>query len=229
MNNMFYELIDENEDFIIINKYPDVSFHSENNEKGLFAKLKEDFNYPLYAVHRLDKITSGLILVAKTSEIASEISKMFSQRKIDKYYIAVSDKKPKKKMGLISGDMKKARNGQWKLTRTFENPAITRFSSFKYEDKYFFILKPNTGKTHQLRVAMKSISSPIIGDVLYGGTNADRGYLHAFRLEFLHKGIKYHYENIPKNGILFNNEYIREKFLDILSEGKTSLKKIERC
>ena len=215
-NNLFYEIVDNNEDFIVINKFHDVSFHSENNEVGLFAKLKEDLNIPLFSVHRLDKITSGLILIAKSSESAAELSDLFSSRQIEKYYVAVSDKKPKKKQGIISGDMKKARRGQWKLCRTYENPAITRFSSLKYEDKYLFLLKPQTGKTHQIRVAMKSICAPIVGDVLYGGTVSDRGYLHSIKLSFSHKGKKYEYINFPNVGKLFKVEEVERLMSEII-------------
>jgi tRNA pseudouridine32 synthase/23S rRNA pseudouridine746 synthase len=215
-NNLFYEIVDNTEDFIVINKYPDVSFHSENNEVGLFAKLKEDFKIPLFSIHRLDKITSGLILIAKSSKSASVLSILFSSRQIEKYYVAVSDKKPKKKQGIICGDMKKARRGQWKLCRTYENPAITRFSSLKYEDKYLFLLKPQTGKTHQIRVAMKSICAPIIGDVLYGGTVSDRGYLHSIKLSFSYKGKKYEYISYPNVGKFFIDEQLESLMSEIM-------------
>lgn len=215
-NNICYELLDNNEDFIVVNKFPEVSFHSENNETGLFSRLKEDFNIPLFSIHRLDKITSGLIVIAKSSESACVFSNLFSSRQIEKYYVAISDKKPKKKQGIISGDMKKARRGQWKLCRTYENPAITRFSSLKYKDKYLFLLKPQTGKTHQIRVAMKSICAPIVGDVLYGGTVFDRGYLHSFKLSFSYKGKKYEYINYPNKGSLFNNEDVRKLISEII-------------
>ena len=83
--------------------------------------------------------------------------------------------------------MKKAREGAWKLCQTKENPAITRFASVSCEPNLrLFILKPQTGKTHQLRVAMKSLGSPILGDGLYGKNTEkiDRTYLHATQLEF---------------------------------------------
>ena len=101
--------------------------------------------------------------------------------------MALSNQKPKKKQGLIIGDMKKARDGAWKLCQTKDNPAITRFESVSCEPNLrLFILKPQTGKTHQLRVAMKSLGSPILGDGLYGKNTEeiDRTYLHAAQLEF---------------------------------------------
>lgn len=81
--------------------------------------------------------------------------------------------------------MEKSRNGAWKLCHRKENPAVTQFSSISLEPSLrHFILQPTTGKTHQLRVAMKSLGSPILGDKLYAGSVADRVYLHAYQLEF---------------------------------------------
>ena len=82
--------------------------------------------------------------------------------------------------------MGKARNGSYRLLRTLDNPAITRFWS-RLDTSFgerLFLLKPHTGKTHQLRVAMKSLGAPIFGDTRYGGDEADRTYLHAWALEF---------------------------------------------
>ena len=69
-----------------------------------------------------------------------------------------------------------------------------------------FLLKPSTGKTHQIRVALKSVGAPIIGDRLYGGnldTSIDRTYLHAFSLRFQLNGQEYSYLAPPKHGRLF--------------------------
>lgn len=228
-DNIYYEIIDENEDFIVVNKYPNISFHSENNEIGLFQRLSDDLKCRLYAVHRLDKITSGIIIAAKSKEAASALSELFSSGKVCKYYVAFSDKKPKKKKGLISGDMNKSRNGQWKLTRAYNNPAVTRFSSLKYNDKYLFLLNPKTGKTHQIRVAMKSLSSPILGDTLYHGTPSDRGYLHSFKLAFFYKGKNYEYEKYPNIGIFFCDKQIYERISEMASLfNRSYLKKKER-
>ena len=79
-----------------------------------------------------------------------------------------------------------------------ENPAQTRFTSQSAgSGRRLFVLQPLTGKTHQLRVAMKSIGSPIIGDTLYGGTPAERLYLHAWRLSFPFRGEVYCVEAPP--------------------------------
>lgn len=68
----------------------------------------------------------------------------------------------------------------WKLTRNMENIAVTRFFSIRISEKMrLFILEPHTGKTHQLRVVMKSLGSSIFGDSLYGGTESETMFLYA--------------------------------------------------
>ena len=181
-------------DFYIFNKPHDVSFHSESGE-GFFAAIQKQYpDETLFPVHRLDRMTSGLVLIARNKEAAQQFGKLFESGEVEKTYLALSDRKPGKKQGAIIGDMHKSRSGNWKLLRTRENPAITRFTSQSTEvllnnkPLRLFILKPQTGKTHQLRVMMKAISAPILGDERYGGTPSDRGYLHAYKLEFGWKG-----------------------------------------
>ena len=148
-------------------------------------------------------MTSGLLILALNAESAVEFFRLFSEHHIQKTYLALSNQKPKKKQGLIVGDMQKARNGAWKLCQSKENPAITRFESVSCEPNLrLFILKPQTGKTHQLRVAMKSLGSPILGDALYGKNteNIDRTYLHAARLQFEFKGQAFDVFTLPKEG-----------------------------
>ena len=117
---------------------------------------------------------------------------------VKKQYLAISDHKPKKKQGLIQGDMAKGRRGAWLLTRSQENPAITRFTSLSLgEGRRLFFLSPLTGKTHQLRVAMKSLGAPILRDALYGGSPADRVYLHAWRLSLVYGGEPWRFELAP--------------------------------
>ncbi len=174
----------KHDDFYIINKPINVSFHSENGP-GFVVKAENQLNEKFYAVHRLDKVTSGLIVLARTSAAAAKLTRLFSERNIEKYYLALSENKPKKKQGWIKGDMAKARRGAYKLLNSKVDPAITRFYSINIAPGLrAYLLKPYSGKTHQLRVAMKSISAPILGDVLYSAQTSDRVYLHAFSLKF---------------------------------------------
>lgn len=180
----------QHSDFIIINKPAGISVHKDDAEIGLTTFLAQQLNVEqLWLVHRLDKVTSGLLILALNAKAAAEFSRQFAQHRIQKTYWALSCDKPKKKQGKIVGDMSPSRNGAWKLCHSQENPAITQFVSQSLEPQLrHFTLQPKTGKTHQLRVAMKSLGSPILGDKLYGGKQADRVYLHAYQLEFQYQG-----------------------------------------
>ncbi|WP_269531108.1 TIGR01621 family pseudouridine synthase [Chitinimonas sp. BJYL2] len=172
--------------FIVINKPAGQGFHREAAAPGVLALLREQTGLTdLHGVHRLDTLTSGLLLFAKGGDTAATFGQLFATRRMDKCYLAVSASKPTKKQGLISGDMVRSRNGSWRLAPTREDPALTRFFSTGVGNgRRLFLLRPLTGRTHQLRVALKSLGSPILGDARYGGEAADRGYLHAYALRF---------------------------------------------
>lgn len=195
-----FELVFENNLFCIISKHPEVDFHGS----GFVESIKESLACELYPVHRLDKVTSGLLVFAKSSEVARLLSEEFQAHRIRKLYLALSDKKPKKKQGLVKGDMDKSRRGTYKLLRSQENPAITRFNSTSLaEGIRLYLLYPQTGRTHQLRVMMKSVGAPILGDTSYGGSSSDRVYLHAYELKFSLHGQEYFFTDLPKFGELF--------------------------
>jgi len=198
-------LVFKHVDFFVFEKPANASFHNEEGS-GFFTYLSNSFPAEtLYPVHRLDKITSGLVLIARNKTAAQRFGAMFESRLIQKTYIALSDKKPSKKQGTISGDMQQTRDGNWKLLHSKKSPAITRFTSHSSAPNLrIFILKPETGKTHQLRVMMKALGSPIIGDIRYGGTPSDRSYLHATALKFDWSGEDITCLLPPTNGNLFN-------------------------
>lgn len=155
-------------------------------EMGLLNQLKAVLAEPDLALcHRLDKVTSGLLLLARTPQANQQLSMQFQARETQKYYLAIAKGKPSKKQGLVVGDMQKVRRGSWRLLRSQTNPAVTQFFSVALGEGYrLYLLKPLTGKTHQLRVVMKSLGCPIVGDERYGGEQADRTYLHAYALQF---------------------------------------------
>lgn len=193
--------------FVITHKRSGVNFHSEE-EAGFVVQMSEQLGIPLFPVHRLDKMTSGMVILAKNSETAAQFGKMFENREIEKYYLAISMRKPKKKMGWIKGDMAKARRGDYKLLSTMENPAITQFVSCALRThERFFLIKPHTGKTHQIRVALKSLGSPIAGDERYAQADdarkEDRGYLHAYALRFRLNGEDFSFVLPPDEGERF--------------------------
>jgi len=147
----------------------------------------------IYGVHRLDKATSGILLLAKDKETASALSSYFRKKDIIKYYVGISTKKAKKaKQGWVKGDMIKGRRGSWLLQNTRNDPAITRFftaglgglAKDLVDDiclpggsipRTVILFRPHTGRTHQLRVAAKSVGLPLMFDPYYAdGTNVMR-------------------------------------------------------
>lgn len=189
----------EHDDFYIIEKPAGLNFHSEEGP-GFVVLAEQQLNEKLFAVHRLDKVTSGLIILARSSQAAAQFTRLFTAHEVDKFYLALSDAKPKKKQGWVKGDMTKSRRSSYKLLKTNDNPAITRFYSLSVAANLRgFILKPYSGKTHQLRVALKSLAAPIIGDELYGGTPCDRTYLHAYALSFSWKNERFEFICKPNN------------------------------
>ena len=199
-----YQVIADEHDFIVINKAADIHFHSQDGSAGVVAQAEADLGIKLYAVHRLDTLTSGLIILAKSSQAAAEFTRMFAAHTVQKYYLALAKGKPKKKQGWVIGDMAKSRRSMHKLLRSTNNPAITQFFSHSVgEGERLYLLKPHSGKTHQLRVALASIGTPILGDTLYGGATADRGYLHAYSLHFSYLGQTYGYTVAPDLGEAF--------------------------
>lgn len=180
------EVIAEHSDWLVINKPADWSVQDDQHGLGVLNTLKQIRSEPeLALVHRLDKVTSGLLLIGRNHRATSYLSQQFAARTVVKYYVAIAEGKPAKKQGTVLGDMVKSRRGGWKLLRSKANPAITQFFSQSHSaGKRWYLLKPTTGKTHQLRVALKSLGSPILGDQAYGANEAGRVYLHAYALSF---------------------------------------------
>ncbi|MCU4676963.1 TIGR01621 family pseudouridine synthase [Catenovulum sp. 2E275] len=208
------EIVFTHADFYIVNKPHNVDFHDNQGETGFFNQFKQQTGESLYPVHRLDKATSGLIIFARNLAAEHFFNQALQQHQINKYYLAIGGHKPKQKQGRIIGDMEKSRNKAWKLSRTKLNPAKTFFYSFSVGDKKrLYLLKPYTGKTHQLRVAMKSISASIIGDDIYQGEKADRLYLHAFALSFNYQQTQISLISIPKQG-----DYFKQIPADLLTQ-----------
>ena len=225
-----YTLIDNQPDFLVVDKKSGASIHNESGQ-GLIQQLRRDFvSEHIVPVHRLDKGTSGLLVCAKNTEANRALSQLFRERQIEKYYLAISDKKPSKKQGWIIGDMVRTRNGSWKLTKDRSNPAITQFFSYGLgEGKRLFVLKPHTGKTHQLRVALKSISAPILGDQRYGYKDQEITlHLHAYSLRFPLLGCSHCYQSPPSGegfsqGVL---DYIEQHLVEPWALNWPSIKKV---
>ena len=138
-------------------------------------------------VHRLDRDTSGVITVAKNDDTKASLQKQFQQRKTHKIYYAVVEGIPKQPHAIINVPL--ARNLKKPTTFTPDpegREAITEYKVIEQGEKTALVeLKPQTGRTHQLRIHMAHIGTPILGDPVYNpkGVKAKRMYLHAQSLE----------------------------------------------
>jgi 23S rRNA pseudouridine1911/1915/1917 synthase len=178
----------EDDDCVVINKPAGVLSHSKGafNPEATVAtwlsgRVKGLEGERAGIVHRLDRGTSGVMICAKTPEALAWLQKQFSQRKTAKEYAAVVSGEPAEREAVI--DMPIERNP--KKPQTFRagaggKPAVTAYKVLKTVDgRSLLELKPETGRTHQLRVHLAKIKHPILGDELYGGAPAGRMLLHA--------------------------------------------------
>lgn len=163
-----------------------------NKPSGLLSMAKGEYcpeatleDYGLL-VHRLDRDTSGVVILAKDSETQKLLRKQFQDRKTHKTYIAIVDGTPKLTEAMI--DLPISRN--LKRPTTFQvdqngKPAQTKYTVLEnINGKSLIELKPHTGRTHQLRVHLKYLGTPILGDLVYGEEKtAPRLMLHARELE----------------------------------------------
>ena len=171
--------------------------HDEHNNLRVY--LEESLNIPLLImVHRLDKDTSGIILYAKSIEVSEVLLRMFKEREVQKTYEAIVDGIVEEEEGSIDKKMFLKSKGQgwekWGVTKSaIGKTAITRFSKIKTIGKFasYLEVKPQTGRTHQIRVHMDSIGHPILGDHFYGSdfkchVTFSGHLLHARGLSFKH-------------------------------------------
>ncbi|PSW18350.1 TIGR01621 family pseudouridine synthase [Photobacterium sanctipauli] len=200
-----FDILHSHPDFLVINKYPNVSVHKDDGDTMLLQEVaKQSGDEQLYLIHRLDKMTSGLLLLGRNRQAAAELSANFAQREVEKYYLAIGTKKPKKKQGIVVGDMTRSRRSSWKLESSCDNPSVTQFfSTAAGNGRRLFLCKPYTGKTHQIRVALRSVGSGIAGDPIYGTEDLDRGYLHAYAIRFPYQGEQQQFTCQPSNGELW--------------------------
>lgn len=203
-----FTLLYQDQDMVVIDKLTAMDFHDHHGARGLFHLVEAALGCKLYPVHRLDAATTGLMIFACNTQSAARLGALFFEGKIGKHYLAISHKRPKKKQGWVIGDMQKSRNGNYKLLPSRQNPAKTHFvsQSFYIDEPppwRLFLLRAYTGKTHQLRVALKAMGAPITGDTRYGGKTAERLYLHAYTLDFELNGTRHHFCQPPTAGALF--------------------------
>lgn len=176
-------------DFIVVNKPPGVPAHRGDNVRGKtvvdfllekFPEIKgvgDDPKIRPGIVHRLDKNTSGVMVVARNQKSFEALKELFQKRLVEKTYLAIVCGKLREKRGTINlpiGRLTKnplkrgVASGRSKIRG--EREAVTEYRVLKESDKYSFLeLKPRTGRMHQLRVHLASIGHPVACDKIYGG------------------------------------------------------------
>lgn len=223
------DIVFEDKDIAVINKqaglvvHPAQGHYSETLVNAILYHIKDlsGINGEMRPgiVHRLDKDTSGLIIIAKNDKAHLELTNMFQNKEIKKTYLAIVKGKINKKKGRIATQIGRDRNDRKKMavldSLTQGKNAITNYRVIDQNEK-FSLLKVDieTGRTHQIRVHMKYMGYPILGDAVYGRPDSEkRQMLHAYKLEFLHPITKEKMEIIAelpddfKKALIKNNLY----------------------
>jgi len=183
-------IIYEDNDLIVIDKPTNLLVHPVKDEKNTLI----DYFPKAKLVHRLDKDTSGLLLLAKNEKTFNWLKSQFKNRKIKKKYLALVVGKLKDKKGIITKTIsrsKKRGGSQTTAPIGKRKQAITRYKVLKEFPNYTFLeVVPETGRTHQIRIHLASIGHPITGDEKYKFKRQrtleglKRQFLHASYLQF---------------------------------------------
>ena len=154
-----------------------LNFSAENSEIFKRAGL----------IHRLDKDTSGLILISKTPHAHRILSSHFKKKLVEKRYFAFIEGIVKADSGTIDAPIGRYVEDRFWNIKADGKQSITNFwVKHRFDDKTLLELEPVTGRTNQLRIHLAHIGHPILGDTKYGGREFSRLCLHAFRLSFWH-------------------------------------------
>ena len=186
-------IIYQDNDIIVINKPAGVLTHAkggidnESTVASLFSHLTsfDDQNSRPGIVHRLDRDTSGVMVIAKNKSVADILQKQFASRTVNKTYYAVVEGVPKISEAIISLPIGRnpKRPSSFKVSSNGKE-AETHYQIITESDSIALVkLMPKTGRTHQLRVHLAHIGNPIVGDRIYGKAGG-RLMLHAYKLSF---------------------------------------------
>ena len=195
-------ILENNDNFIVINKPSGIAVQSGTKSfKNIIDVLKDtkyfEHSKP-YIVHRLDKETSGILIVAKTREYAQLFTSLFRIRKIHKTYIALTYGKVSSTTKTLKDDLISYDNGK----KIVQN-AVSHLRVLKTSNDYSYVeLNPITGRKHQLRKQLYNIGNPIIGDDKYfinrrankTKTKSKNLMLHAYKIKFMINDIQYNFK-----------------------------------
>ena len=215
------DILFEDNHLLIINKRPgELSQLDKTGDNSILEKYKlylkkkhnKKGNVFLGLVNRLDRPTSGVLILAKTSKALSRMNKMLVERKILKKYLAIVEKKPIRKKNTLINFLKKnqKQNKSYIVDQTTKDSkkAILHYTTLKELDNYSLLeISLETGRHHQIRVQLSNIGCFIKGDLKYGSkrSNSDKSIcLHANEISFIHPVSKNEIKikaNTPENNI----------------------------
>ena len=191
-------IIDNNDDFIVVNKEAGISVQGGTRSKKNLIDILASSNLfkdtKPFPVHRLDKETSGIMIISKNHNSARLLTSLFRLRKIHKTYLAVCHGHISKKKGELKNELITYENNKKKIEK-----AITYYKVLSETASTSFLeLKPVTGRKHQLRKQLTLINNPIVGDkkyILSGKKNKSEKdlMLHAYSIKFMINGVKHTY------------------------------------
>ena len=195
-------VIENNENFIVINKPAGIAVQSGTKSfKNIIDVLKNTKyfeNHKPYIVHRLDKETSGVLIVAKTREYAQLFTSLFRIRKMHKTYVAFTYGKISKSKDTLKDDLVSYDNNKKIIQKAISHLKVLRSSN----DYSFVELNPITGRKHQLRKQLYNIGNPIVGDDKYfinrkvnkKKIKSKNLMLHAYKIKFMINSIQYSFK-----------------------------------
>ena len=192
-------IIDNNDDFIVLNKSAGISVQggtkSKKNLIDIFSRSKIFEGIKPYSVHRLDKETSGVFIIAKNRETAQLLTSLFRLRKVHKTYLAICSGELEKNTGEWNDDLIRYDNGK----KIIEKAKTTFKVIDKNSNATLVEMKPITGRKHQLRKQLFNIGHSIFGDKKYKSLSSSKGInknlmLHSHQIRFMINKKKYTYK-----------------------------------
>ncbi len=209
--------IENNENFVVINKPPGIAVQSGTksirNILDILRQTKEFKNFSPFIVHRLDKDTTGIFIVAKNRKYAQLFTSLFRIRKIHKTYLGISLGEFEKKTGTFEDDLI-----YYEGNKKIISKAITRYTVLDSKKNYSLLkLNPITGRKHQLRKQLLIHGHPIIGDSKYRlikeySSKKNVLMLHAYKISFSISDTKYSFIADPPKSF---KDFLEEKYLKI--------------
>ena len=211
-------IIENNENFIVINKPAGIAVQSGTksfkNIVDTLRKTKYFEDSKPYIVHRLDKETSGILIVAKNREYAQLFTSLFRIRKIHKTYLAVAYGEVSNNIKILEDDLV-----QYEKDKKIVQKATSYLKILKSNNEYSLLeLRPITGRKHQLRKQLYNIGNSIIGDDKYYVKRSETFIksknlmLHAYEIKFMINNVKYNFRAEPNNEF---KDFIKKKELNI--------------